>query len=976
MTLRKAKKQNAVSQPKTLGGHSNLDSPLGVKLFVPEGVRGTYYTTGLSQRRHQERPEFDLLDPHCHLLDNEYNSLQDTHLKGFYKNKARLRNVTMHGLLTKEKKVVCSLKEFNEYTDYLKTIKMNWEKSNRQQQKEHVKQFLILQEQKIIPEDVAVTDMKEWLLEQGWSTFWQQGEARRLRCQQSRPRADQPLSRAEQADKMKERQMLQELEVEVRTELRLERHWKKTSVKPGMLKKLREAARRIARNRKVSPAAEEDMQIANSEHQPTPQAQLSDLVNAVHRVYAVEQQQMRQRVTVEELDTIAECVVESVVPEVNTTVLPAMLDREQESEGERVSLTSTECLSNDSLTPHNSASSSSSKECLNEYSTSSQSFLCPPDQLSPTVHDDTVECESSPLPDQQGVSVGSQASSRSAEFPCAQESRPEAVLSDCLILQEVEMETGSCPASALDIIPCEEEAACMDNSGCPGSLSPLSLGHTLVDPICGIVARAADTLLPPPVPSDPRVSAQTPPCHKASSEAILSGTEDIGQIVQGFQSERDAVGESEGTAGFTVQQITVEELDTIAESVVESVVPEVNTAVLSTMLDREQESEGERESLTYTDSFSSGSCNELNRLSSSSSVDSHTSSRSAESSCAQEGRLEAVLSDCSVDIPAKKMDTPWLKQMPEPQADGIQAPLSSAAAGRASLPPDNINTEVRHQPQHPSASSALSSASCSSSSSGVSSVASSLVEDMITELLHRLSTERSAVSRMAEDLVQSVLQNLSENWELSIALEQQGTGREGLRSHSARVRAAVSSAHQQLVQHSGSPDALRRALSCGSEDLRVDITSTVVEQLNVAFLGSGRSQSSQRVTSPVARELQSSSETTLRRASVPVELVRPSSSLPPQSPSVMPSDTEEDEEQLPASLAVTPTAELPTQPGAAGQAGQEEPEDLTAGTTEVPGKHKPSTKERIRLFCCRISKSLSQLRIVRVTPEPPRPKSI
>ncbi|XP_066555858.1 fap1 adhesin [Amia ocellicauda] len=1221
MSSRKPKKRNAVSQPKNLGGHSNFDSPLGVKLFVPEGVRGTYYITGLSQRRHQERPEFDLLDPHCRLLDNEYNSLQDPHLKGFYKNKARLRSMTKHGLLTKEKKVVCSLKEFNEYTDYLKKIKMDWERSYKQQQKEHVKQFLILQEQKIIPEDVAVTDMKEWLLEHGWSTFWQQGEARRLRCQQGRPRADRPLSSAEQADKMKERQMLQELEVEVRRELRLERRWKKTSVKPGMLKKLREAPRRIARNRKVSPAAEKDMQIANSEHQPTPQAQLSDLVSAVHRVYAVEQQQMKQRVTVEELDTIAESVVENVVPEVNTAVLPAMLDREQESEGECESLTYTDSFSSGGLTPHSSASCSDSLdreqksegecESLTYTDSFSNGGLTPHSSASSSGSLDGEQESGGALPEQQGVSVGSQASSNSAESPCTQEGRPVAVLSDCamdivcIIQQEGELDMSSRPATALDITSEEGEAeaqtpACHKASseailsgaedtveGIMKTLSeaadsdqasgagqetpqlleavrvkhqglisqdsseeehrPLSLyersgsaesmelkasqGPTSAPPSTGSVSPAQrtaqfrsaqagevsageDTLIgqivqgfqserdavgesegaagltvqqvtveeldtiaesvvesvvpevntavlpamldreqksegecesltytdsfssggltshssascsdsldreqksegecesltytdsfsnggltphssasssdcldreqksegecesltytdsfsnggltphssasssgsldgeqesggalpdlqgvsvgsqassnsaespctqegrPVAVLSDcamdivciiqqegeldmssrpatalditseeGEAEAQTPACHKASSEAILSGAEDtvegimktlseaadsdqasgagqetpqlleavrvkhqglisqdsseeehrplslyersgsaesmeltasqgptsaqpstgsvspaqrtaqfrsaqagevsagedtlIGQIVQGFQSERDAVGESEGAAGLTVQQITVEELDTIAESVVESVVPEVNTAVLSTMLDREQESEGERESLTYTDSFSSGSCNELNRLSSSSSVDSHTSSRSAESSCAQEGRLEAVLSDCSVDIPAKKIDTPWPKQMPEPQADGIQATLSSAAAGRASLPPDNINTEVRHQPQHPSASSALSSASCSSSSSGVSSVASSLVEDMITELLHRLSTERSAVSRMAEDLVQSVLQNLSENWELSIALEQQGTG--------------------------------------------------------------------------------------------------------------------------------------------------------------------------------------------------------
>ncbi|XP_066555693.1 fibrous sheath-interacting protein 2 isoform X2 [Amia ocellicauda] len=237
---------NEVPLPKDQGWHGDLDSLRGVKLFVPKGVHHAYYTTSLCQRRHEQRPDFDLLDPHCHLLDNEYNSQQDPHLKGFYKNKAM------------EKKVACSLKDFNRYNDYLKTVKMDWEKSYRQKQKELVKQFLILQEQKIIPEDMAVTDMKEWLLEKDSSSFWQQDKACRHRTGADRP----GRSSAERACNMNELQMLQELEVEVRRELRVERRCKKTSVKPDMLEKLREAARRIARNRKVSPAAEEDMQSA------------------------------------------------------------------------------------------------------------------------------------------------------------------------------------------------------------------------------------------------------------------------------------------------------------------------------------------------------------------------------------------------------------------------------------------------------------------------------------------------------------------------------------------------------------------------------------------------------------------------------------------------------------------------------------------------------------------------------------------
>ncbi|XP_066546815.1 uncharacterized protein LOC136713587 [Amia ocellicauda] len=841
---------------------------------------------------------------------------------------------------------------------------------------------------------------------------------------------------------------------------------------------------------KIVPTAAEDGQSAMSDRQPTPPVQLSD------RVKTVVQEQRRPRVTVEKLlGTIAETVVSRAVQTVKTAVLPTMLGREQGSEGECLPLTSPESLSSGSLTPHSSGRFNELYPC----SFSSQSSSWDPDQLSPTVLDNRVGGESSPLPGQQGKSVD----------------RQEAVLRDCaadivsLVQQEAELETNRHSSTALAIRLEEGEAARTENSSRLGSLCLTDLEQRLVDPICGIVARADDTLPPPPVPSDPRDSAQIPPCHKASSEAILSMADSPGGQVDslGHEAERTQTPHSSAAAGraspprdnistevrqqprqpsassstsysssssgaSSVASALTEDmiagllyrlspephspLTALAVDLVDSVLQEVSEDwELSTAL--EQQCAGKEGLRSHPDSvraavssapqqlvrnsedlsstITSSVMEQLNQaflgLDRSQSVTSlppcspsfepaeaqelsdtqedeeqlpaslamtptaqanielrdrmcdEGSSLGEEEQVTKLATLNGLLVRASMDalIPTSvaPVEEHLAADSPGGQVDSLgheaertQTPHSSAAAGRASPPRDNISTEVRQQPWQPSASS---STSYSSSSSGASSVASALTEDMIAGLLYRLSPEpHSPLTALAVDLVDSVLQEVSEDWELSTALEQQCAGKEGLRSHPDSVRAAVSSAPQQLVQHSGSPAALRSALSSGSEDLRSAITSSVVEQLNQAFLGLDRSQ---RVTSPVARELQSRS-----RVSPPVELEMPSTSLPLCSPSFEPakaqelSDTQEDEEQLPASLAMTPTADLPTQPGAAGQARGEEPEDLPAGAAEAPRKDKPSKKEHIRHFLCRVSRSFSQLRNVRVSPEPSRPKSI
>ncbi|XP_019466694.1 fibrous sheath-interacting protein 2 [Meleagris gallopavo] len=83
---------------------------------------------------HQPSPYFDLGDPYCRHLRAEYNSLHDPYLQDYHNRKDNLQNLKNRGLITEDGKVVCTLKEFNEYRQYLTRLKLEREKIKRQKE--------------------------------------------------------------------------------------------------------------------------------------------------------------------------------------------------------------------------------------------------------------------------------------------------------------------------------------------------------------------------------------------------------------------------------------------------------------------------------------------------------------------------------------------------------------------------------------------------------------------------------------------------------------------------------------------------------------------------------------------------------------------------------------------------------------------------------------------------------------------------
>ncbi|XP_075302171.1 fibrous sheath-interacting protein 2-like [Opisthocomus hoazin] len=83
---------------------------------------------------HQPSGYFNLGDPCCRLLSTEYNSLHDPHLRAYHQRKNHLHRLKTEGRVTGDSRVVCTLKEFNDYRHYLSTLKLEAVKMSMREQ--------------------------------------------------------------------------------------------------------------------------------------------------------------------------------------------------------------------------------------------------------------------------------------------------------------------------------------------------------------------------------------------------------------------------------------------------------------------------------------------------------------------------------------------------------------------------------------------------------------------------------------------------------------------------------------------------------------------------------------------------------------------------------------------------------------------------------------------------------------------------
>nr|KAF6392613.1 hypothetical protein mPipKuh1_007802 [Pipistrellus kuhlii] len=118
-----------------------LDLPLEVKLPVIPGSNNLYYTTKLNKKLFQPSYGFNLTDPYCRLLDTQYNSLHDPHLRTYHSREDIRRRLRKGGYITRNNEVICSLKEFNQYRQYLTSLKLDFERHYFKEQEMLAKQI-------------------------------------------------------------------------------------------------------------------------------------------------------------------------------------------------------------------------------------------------------------------------------------------------------------------------------------------------------------------------------------------------------------------------------------------------------------------------------------------------------------------------------------------------------------------------------------------------------------------------------------------------------------------------------------------------------------------------------------------------------------------------------------------------------------------------------------------------------------------
>ncbi|XP_077165136.1 fibrous sheath-interacting protein 2-like isoform X2 [Paroedura picta] len=168
-------------QMPAVGPNQLLDMPLFSKTPFLPGSNTLFYTTKVGEKLYQPSPSFDLNDPYCKVMAPKYNSLHDPHLRAFYKRKSNLQRLKKSGFVTDKNKVVCSLKEFNEYRQYLTSLKMEFEKHYIKEQKMIEKQVTKIQDSRLLPEAADTSKYRDWLLKEERPTIEEQENVMRNR---------------------------------------------------------------------------------------------------------------------------------------------------------------------------------------------------------------------------------------------------------------------------------------------------------------------------------------------------------------------------------------------------------------------------------------------------------------------------------------------------------------------------------------------------------------------------------------------------------------------------------------------------------------------------------------------------------------------------------------------------------------------------------------------------------------------------
>ncbi|XP_072182262.1 uncharacterized protein [Diadema setosum] len=146
-----------------------LDTPMYSKLPMVPAPKGRIqlFTTSLCKKLHQQ-PEGLEFDPVAAGLCCEYKSLHDPHLKSHYTRPVTYERLVKSGHITADGMVRCTLKEFNEYHQYLKSVRLEKLTQDRKRYMAMEKERMERERKHSIQKDVSERDrlIKESLFKQ------------------------------------------------------------------------------------------------------------------------------------------------------------------------------------------------------------------------------------------------------------------------------------------------------------------------------------------------------------------------------------------------------------------------------------------------------------------------------------------------------------------------------------------------------------------------------------------------------------------------------------------------------------------------------------------------------------------------------------------------------------------------------------------------------------------------------------------
>ncbi|XP_045688090.1 fibrous sheath-interacting protein 2 [Phyllostomus hastatus] len=233
-----------------IGAAELLDLPLGVKLPMIPGSNTLFYTTKLSEKLFRPSYDFNLSDPYCRLLGNQYKSLHDPHLRAYHTRKDILRRLKKGGYITSNNKIVCNLRELNKYRQYLTSLKIDFERNYIREQKMLARQLKKLQENNQMPAHSDVAQFQNWLLQEDTQSFKDQERLIRHRYLDMISRELEQRERAAEEQRLlqmdrEERRQREQTRRKLNLRRKIEEEWKAKEML--LLSKIGEDVKREAR---------------------------------------------------------------------------------------------------------------------------------------------------------------------------------------------------------------------------------------------------------------------------------------------------------------------------------------------------------------------------------------------------------------------------------------------------------------------------------------------------------------------------------------------------------------------------------------------------------------------------------------------------------------------------------------------------------------------------------------------------------